>query len=295
MKTRNILVLTLLVGISLPATAQYEIIDSVDFKSQTVDVGANRTFTREQSSAAVSIITNKDVNHRGANNIGNNIIGQGNGLVALQGAGLFSVANPTFYVRGLQSLSGSTPLILVDGVERSIENVIAEDVENVTILKDAAATALYGYKGANGAILVTTKHGQYNSRSITFSYDHGFEFLTNKPKFVDAYTYGNAVNEALRNEGSAARYSDAVLQSYKDKTNPLYYPNVNWVDETFRNIGHVNKFNLEFKGGSRNFRYYTNLNLQTNKGFIKNYAANDGYSPRTSTPVPPFVATWTST
>lgn len=278
MKKRNIIALTLLAGLCLPAMAQYEIVDSTAFKSQTVDVGANRTFTREQSSAAVSIITNKDVNHRGSSNIGNNIIGQGNGLVALQGAGLFNVANPTFYVRGLQSLSGSTPLILVDGIERAIENVIAEDVDHVTILKDAAATALYGYKGANGAILISTKHGQYNTKSVSFSYDHAFGFLTNKPKFVDAYTYGNAVNEAFRNEGVSARYSDAVLQSYKDGSNPLYFPNVNWVDETFRDISHVNKFNLEFKGGSKNFRYFTNVNLVTSKGFINNFDLNDGYS-----------------
>ena len=278
MKKKNIFMLTLLVGACLPATAQYDIVDSVDFKLQTIDVGANRTFTREQSSASVSLITNKDVNHRGANNIGNNIIGQGNGLVALQGAGLYSVANPTFYIRGLQSLTGSSPLIIVDGVERSIDNVIAEDVESVSILKDAAATALYGYKGANGAILVTTKHGQYDTKSISFSYDHAFEWLNNKPDFVDAYTYGSAVNEALRNEGSAARYSDAVLQSYRDGSNPLYFPNVNWADETFRNLAHVNKFNLEFKGGTKNFRYFTNLNLQTTKGFIKNFDTNDGYS-----------------
>lgn len=278
MKKRNIFMLSLLAGISLPAMAQYEIIDSVDYKSQTIDVGANRTFTREQSSASVSVITNKDVNHRGANNIGNNIIGQGNGLITLQGAGLYNVANPTFYIRGLQSLSGSTPLILVDGIERSIENVIAEDVENVTILKDAAATALYGYKGTNGAILIKTKHGEYNTKAITFSYDHTFEFLTSKPKFVDAYTYGQAVNEALRNEGSAIRYSDAVLQSYKDNSNPLYYPNINWADETFRNTAHVNKFNLEFRGGTKKFRYFTNINLETTKGFIKNCDTNDGYS-----------------
>ena len=278
MKKRNIVVLTLLAGLSLPAMAQYEIIDSVDFKSQTVDVGANRTFTREQSSASVSVITNKDVNHRGASNIGNNLIGQGNGLVALQGAGLYNVANPTFYVRGLQTLSTNTPLILVDGIERSIDNVISEDVESVTILKDAAATALYGYKGANGAILITTKHGQYNSQSIMFSYDHGFNYLIDKPSFVDAYTYGMAVNEAMRNEGTDGRYSDAVLQSYKDGNNPLYYPNINWADQTFRNISHTNKFNLEFKGGTKNFRYFTNLNLVTNKGFIKNFDANDGYS-----------------
>lgn len=278
MKKRNIFMLTLLAGISLPAMAQNEIIDTVDFKSLTIDVGANRTFTREQSSASVSVITNKDVNHRGGNNIGNNIIGQGNGLVALQGAGLYSVANPTFYVRGLQSLTGSTPLILVDGIERSIENVIAEDVEDVTILKDAAATALYGYKGINGAILIKTKHGEYESKSIKFSYDHAFEFLTNKPKFVDAYTYGLAVNEAYRNERGTAPYSNAVLESYRNNTNPLYYPNINWADETFRNTAHVNKYNLEFRGGTKKFRYYTNVNLQTTKGFIKQYDLNDGYS-----------------
>ncbi len=279
MKSKNIIMLTLMAGACLPVMAQYDIIDSVSFKSQQVNVGANRDFTREQSSAAVSVITNKDVNHRGASNIGNNIIGQGNGLVSLQGAGLYHVANPTFYVRGLQSLSTSSPLILVDGVERSITNVVAEDVESVSILKDAAATALYGYKGINGAILVTTKHGRYNTKTIRFSYDHNFSYLTDKPKFVDAYTYGSAVNEALRNEGSATMaYSDAVLQSYKDGTNPLYFPNVNWMDETFRNISHTNKFNLEFTGGTRNFRYFTNVNLVTDKGFIKNFDYNDGYS-----------------
>lgn len=257
--------------------AQYDIVDSVDYKSQSIDVGANKLFTREQSAASVSVITNKDVNRRGARNIGNNIIGQGNGLVALDGAGLFQSQNPTFYIRGIQSLNGSTPLIIVDGVERAIGNVVAEDVESVQILKDAAATALYGYKGANGALIVTTKHGAYNTKTIAFTYDHTFSFLSSKPEFVDAYTYASAVNESYRNQRGSAVYSEAVMQAYKNGANPLYYPNVNWVDETFRNVAHNNRFNLEFRGGSKNFRYYTNLQLLTNKGFIKNYE-NDGYS-----------------
>lgn len=272
--------LPLLAGLCLPAMAQSDIVDSVDYKSQTIDIGANKKFTREQSTAAVTVISNKDVNRRGARNIGNNIIGQGaNGLMSFDGSGIFESQNPTFYIRGLQSLNGSTPLIIVDGVERAIENVIAEDVENVQILKDAAATALYGYKGANGVILVTTKHGKYNSNSIQFTYDHTFSWLTDKPKMVDAATYASAVNEAYRNEGGKATYSDAVIESYKNGTNPLYYPNVNWADETFRDISHNNRFNLEFRGGSKNFRYYTNVNLLTNKGFINNPEGdNQGYS-----------------
>lgn len=269
--------LTLLAGVALSAMAQRDIADSVAYKDQTVDIGANRLFTREQSTAAVSVITNKDVNKRGARNIGNNILGQGSGLVSLDGSGLFHAQNPTFYIRGLQTSSGSTPLILVDGVERAIENVVAEDVESVQILKDAAATAIYGYKGANGVILVTTKHGQYNTKSFTFSYDHVFSFLTNKPVMADAATYASAVNEAYRNQGGNAAYSDAVINAYKNGTNPLYYPNVNWADETFRNVSNNDRLNLEFKGGTKNFRYFTNVQLLTNKGFVKNYE-NDGYS-----------------
>lgn len=277
MKTKNIYMLSLLAGMSLPAMAQTDIIDSVAYKDQLVDIGANRQFSREQSTASVSVITNKDVNKRGACNIGNNILGQGSGLVGLDGSGLFNAQNPTFYIRGVQSSSGSTPLIIIDGVERAMENVVAEDVESVQILKDAAATALYGYKGANGVLLITTKHGKYNSNSIKVSYDHTFSYLTNKPEMVDAATYASAVNEAYRNQGGSAIYSDAVIDAYKNGTNPLYYPNVNWADETFRNVSHNNRYDVELKGGTSNFRYYTNVQLLTNKGFIKNFQ-NDGYS-----------------
>ena len=277
MKTKNIYMLSLLAGMSLPAMAQTDIIDSVAYKDQLVDIGANRQFSREQSTASVSVITNKDVNKRGARNIGNNILGQGSGLVGLDGAGLFNAQTPTFYIRGVQSSSGSTPLIIIDGVERAMENVVAEDVESVQILKDAAATALYGYKGANGVLLITTKHGKYNSNSIKVSYDHTFSYLTNKPEMVDAATYASAVNEAYRNQGGSAIYSDAVIDAYKNGTNPLYYPNVNWADETFRNVSHNNRYDVELKGGTSNFRYYTNVQLLTNKGFVKNFQ-NDGYS-----------------
>ncbi len=269
--------LSLLAGSTLPAMAQYDIVDTVAYKDQLMDIGAMKKFTREQSSASVSVIANKDVNKRGARNIGNNILGSGSGLVSLDGSGLYNAQNPTFYIRGIQSSSGSTPLIIVDGVERAIENVVAEDVESVQILKDAAATALYGYKGANGVLLVTTKHGSYNSKSITFSYDHVFSFLTNKPQMADAATYASAVNEAYRNQGGSAIYSDAVIGAYRNGTNSLYYPNVNWADETFRNVSNNDRYNIEFKGGTSNFRYYTNLQLLTNKGFVKNYE-NDGYS-----------------
>ena len=276
-KIKHIFVLPLLAGLSQTAAAQQDS-TGVSFADQVIEVGANKDFTRAQSTAAVSVITNRDVNKRSAKDIGNSILGQGNGLVSLQGTGTYFEQNPTFYVRGLQSLSTNTPLILVDGVERDITIVNAEEVDHVSILKDAAAVALYGYKGANGAILITTKRGQYNSQNIHVTYDHLFNFQSNRPKFVNGATFASAMNEALANEGAAPRYTSDELAAFQNGNYPFQYPNVNWVDETFRKSGATNKIGVEFSGGGERFRYFTMVNLISDKGFIKNFDETDGYS-----------------
>ena len=276
-KIKHIFVLPLLAGLSQTAAAQQDS-TGVSFADQVIEVGANKDFTRAQSTAAVSVITNRDVNKRSAKDIGNSILGQGNGLVSLQGTGTYFEQNPTFYVRGLQSLSTNTPLILVDGVERDITIVNAEEVDHVSIIKDAAAVALYGYKGANGAILITTKRGQYNSQNIRVTYDHLFNFQSNRPKFVNGATFASAMNEALANEGAAPRYTSDELAAFQNGSYPFQYPNVNWVDETFRKSGATNKIGVEFSGGGERFRYFTMVNLISDKGFIKNFNETDGYS-----------------
>jgi TonB-linked SusC/RagA family outer membrane protein len=280
MKHKNIIVLFLLAPLALPMMAQEDKQQAVDpFLGQAIDVGADKTLTREESTASVSVITNKETDRRSAKNIGNSILGQGNGLISLQSGGLYADQNPTFYVRGLQTLNGNNaPLILVDGIERDIANISPEEVENVAILKDAAAVALYGTKGINGAIQITTKRGVHGRQSIRFTYDHLFNSLVDKPKFVDAYTYGQAINEARINDGMSARYSAQELEAFRRGTYPYLYPNVNWVDETFRDHAMTNKYNLEFRGGSEKFRYFTMLDLISDKGFVKNPNENDGYS-----------------
>ena len=267
MKRHNILALLMMA--SLPAMA---------WQTDSVEIGANRSFSVDETTAAVSVIKSSEINKRTAKDIGNAVIGQGLGLISLQASGNYASANPTFYVRGLQSLSSSSPLILVDGIEREIKNIMPEEVESVTILKDAAAVALYGYKGVNGAVLVTTKRGQENSRQLKFTYDHSFNFMARKPKFADAYTYANAVNEARMNDGLSAMYSPEALEAFRNGTLPYSYPNVNWVDETFRDNGVTNRYIMEFLGGTQKFRYFTMLSLVSDKGFINNANLNDGYS-----------------
>jgi TonB-dependent SusC/RagA subfamily outer membrane receptor len=140
----------------------------LNYAGQSIDVGAGRTFTRSESTAAVSTIYNEDFNNRSAKNVSNSLLGQGMGMMVLQNSGNYADVEPTFYVRGLQSLSSSSPLILVDGLERDMSLLSPEEVESVSVLKDAAAVALYGYKGINGAILITTKRGKYNSKEVYY-------------------------------------------------------------------------------------------------------------------------------
>lgn len=272
--------LSLAAALSLPAEAQQSglVVDTVKFADQDIDLGTSKTFKRSESTASVSIITSKTTDRRSAKNIGNSILGQGTGLISLGGSGSYDAKDPTFYVRGLQSISGSSPLILVDGIERSIDYVTPTEVESVSILKDAAAVALYGYRGTNGVILVTTKRGTYGSRSLKVTLDHSIDYMTNRPKFVDAATYASAMNEARGYEKLDPQYSAEEIGAFKDGTYPYLYPNVNWVDETFRHHAITNKYNVEFTGGTNKFRYYTMIDLNTNKGFIKNPNMNDGYS-----------------
>lgn len=276
---QHIISLTLLAAVSAPALAQTDTVPTAgrDFRQQVIAVGANKNFTREQSTAAVTVVQNADVNKRGAKNVANSIIGQaGNGLVSLQNSGTYFEANPTFYVRGLQSLSTSTPLILVDGIERDINMLDPLEVDQVQVLKDAAAVALYGTKGANGAVLITTKRGKYNSKEIKVTYDHLFNWQVNKPTFVNAPTYAAAMNQALANEGLPAKYTSQEVAAFASGQYPDLYPNVNWTDQAFRNSGVTNKIGVEFTGGGEKFRYYTMLNLLSDKGFIANNQDDNG-------------------
>ena len=279
MYKRYISVLTVMAAMSVSATAQTDSIQSSLSPDQVVSYGGDMDITLGESTGAVSVIGNSQINRRSAKNISNDILGQGSGMQSLQNAGRYAVTNPTFYVRGLQTLNdNNTPLFIVDGIERDINTISAEEVENVYILKDATATALYGNKGINGVIVVNTKRGVKNSKSIKITYDHMIDYMAHKPKFVDGVTYANAINEARGNDGLAARYQPWEVKAFADGTYPYLYPNVNWVDETFRDKGGANKYTIEFRGGSEKFQYYAMANLITHNAFIKNPNTNEGYS-----------------
>lgn len=256
----------------------------MDYSSEKVNYGFGLQQTNAESTGAVSTVYAENIDKSSAFSIGNSLYGNALGLTTMQSTGVVWEQMPSMYIRGLKTLNGNNGILLVvDGLERdnnwqALKYITPEEVESVSVLRDAAALALYGYRGVNGVVNIVTKRGKYNSREINFSYDHAFNYMTRKPELADAYTYASALNEALTNDGKQVRYSQDELNAFKNGTSPYLYPNVNWWEEVFRDRGASDIATLSFRGGSTKMRYYTMMNLQNNRGFIKNFDANTDYS-----------------
>lgn len=250
----------------------------MDFSAQSMDVGFGFNQTLAESTGAISYASSEEVNQRSAFSTANSLFGNVLGLTSLQNTGTIWDASATMYIRGLQTTGDNGILVLVDGIERDIRYVVPEEVASVSVLRDASAVALYGYKGINGILAITTKRGKYKTNEINVSYDHAINWQVRKPKFVDGLTYANALNEALINDGREVRYSADEINAFESGDYPYLYPNVDWVDEVFKDHGSSNIYNVNFRGGGERMRYYTMFNLQGNQGFIRNSEVNDGYS-----------------
>ncbi len=256
----------------------------MDYSSEKVNYGFGLQQTNAESTGAVSTVYAENIEKSSAFSIGNSLYGNALGLTTLQNTGVVWEQMPSMYIRGLKTLNGNNGILLVvDGLERdnnwqALKYITPEEVESVSVLRDAAALALYGYRGVNGVVNIVTKRGKYNTREINFSYDHAFNYMTRKPEMADAYMYASALNEALTNDGKQVRYSQNELNAFKNGTSPYLYPNVNWWEEVFRDRGTSDIATLSFRGGSTKMRYYTMMNLQNNRGFIRHFNATPDYS-----------------
>lgn len=255
-----------------------ELTITMDLSTSLVDIGFGIERELALSTAAVSRTDIEDIDKRSALNLGNSLFGNVLGLTSLQNSDVVWGTPAWFSIRGLQTLSDNNILVLVDGFERPINTLTLEEVESVSALRDAAAVALYGYRGVNGILSVKTKRGKIDRREVKVSYDHAFTSQTRLPEFANAYKYAGALNEALANDGLPARYNQNELNAFREGTYPYLYADVNWLDEVFRDHGTSNMYNISFRGGGTRMRYFTSANLQTNSGFINENNFVDDYS-----------------
>lgn len=260
---------------SLTANAQSSL---VDYKNEKVDLGFSVGQSKLFSTASTHTVSGEELKKTSAVTLKEALYGRLLGLTALKRGGFVgdNNAGASLNIRGNQTTSENTMLILVDGIERNIDYLTVDEVESVTVLKDAAATALYGYQGCNGAILVKTKRGSADGKvHVNVGYDHKFTFNPRFASFVDAPTYAEALNKARQNDGLGVMYNDYELDAFRTQSEPYYYPNVDWKNETFRRVGSEDQVHLGLKGGNDRLQFFSMINYTDSRGLLKGANQND--------------------
>lgn len=242
------------------------------------EYGRNITFDNEESSSASYTVDEHILSHNRTNDPTNSLFGLLPGLQVMQNAGNAWNNAASMYVRGLGTLSGKAPLIIVDGFERSISELSSEEIESVSVLKDAVALSLYGGRGANGVVLVKTKRGIKGAPVINFSYGFNVGTPKNVPQMVNGPTYARALNEALVNDGRSPRYAEDELEYFSNHALPDLYPDVNWMKEALREHSFGDNVSFSIRGGGNMTKYYSEINYLDDRGILRPVKDNYGYS-----------------
>ena len=208
--------------------------------------------------------------------IANALYGQFSGLLVKNSSSVYD-SNQSRLKPALR-LHGHSPLLLVDGFPRSLDDLDGLEIEKVEVLKDAAASALYGVKGGDGIVSITTKRGKDAKLQVTAKYQYGYQTMFRAPEFADAYTYGFLVNEARTLDGLPLKYNDAELFALYSGQYPYAYPNVDWWSEVYRDHGDNHQAQFTFTGGNRNFRYFAAVEYLKENFLYKRGNVDDRYN-----------------
>ncbi|QZE14869.1 TonB-dependent receptor [Halosquirtibacter laminarini] len=260
--------------INVQLTPSTEMIDDV------VIVGFGKQ-KRESVIGAISTVDTKELSIP-SRSLSNSLAGKVSGIISVQRSGEPGFDNSTFWIRGISSLNSanSQPLLLVDGVERGINDIDPEDIESFSVLKDAAASAVYGVRGANGVIIINTKRGKASEKlSVDVKVDYGVLTPTKLPNYVGAPKFMELENEARVESGLPEKYSSNQIYTTRMGGDTDLYPNVNWMDAVMNKYASNRKVHLNVRGGSSKVRYFVSGAYYGEDGIYKkdksqNYNSN---------------------
>lgn len=234
---------------------------------------------KESVVGAITQVGNKSLVQSGVSDVTAAIAGKLSGVLTMQQTGQPGSTANEIIIRGVSSWNGSKPLVMVDGVERDFSDLDPNEINTISVLKDASATAVFGAKGANGVILVTTKRGVESKPKLDFSVSYGIELPTRIPKHIDAYTTMQMYNVGLMNAGNFQDLTtQAVLNEYRAPSTPLNsirYPDVNWFDVLARDFAPVTNANFNIRGGTNFVKYFASLGYYHQGSFFN--SLNEGY------------------
>jgi TonB-linked SusC/RagA family outer membrane protein len=213
--------------------------------------------------------------------LSNNLAGRVSGIIAVQRSGEPGYDNSEFWIRGISSFKGgTTPLVLVDGIPRNMNDIEPDEIETFSILKDAASTAIYGAEGANGVVLITSKRGKVQKTLISYRGEYSFLQPTRLPEFLGAVDFMKLYNEGLSNEGKQPKFSEEIIARTQSGLDPDLYPDVQWLD-LLKNTTNNQRHTLNFRGGGEKARFFISGAYFGESGLFKsnpnvNYENNIG-------------------
>jgi TonB-linked SusC/RagA family outer membrane protein len=236
-----------------------------------VNRGDGRVMSTDDIVGAVSMVDVEKLKSYPDLSLSNALQGRAAGLIARPTNGGFGKNVSTLHVRGQHDLSGGAALVIVDGIPRALNNLIAEEIESIEVLKDITAKILYGPQAANGVVLVTTKRGAEGRRVIRGSAEYGVFQSVDTPEFLGSWEYATLYNQARENDGLLPRYTPSQLEGYKNsqgENDPLY-PNVDWYGKFLRKQSAYTKATVEFSGGNQNVKYALVAGFTSGQGLEK--------------------------
>ena len=277
--------------VSKQSTYQIVLEDSAEFLDEVVVVGMNNRQTKRSITGAVSTIQTKELIQSPVANISNALAGKLPGLITVQSSGEPGADAASLYIRGLGTYGSSAPLVVIDGLPRNkadFDMLDPNEIESITILKDASSSSLYGIQGANGVVVVSTRRGGGNAKpKISFTVQQALQQPIRLPETMSSYQQALYQRATDFNDGQPMRYTDEVLEIIKTGSDPYQYPNTNWFDVVLKDHSWQQQYNINISGsaGKDNRVNYFISGSYINQGtllnheevFSKNYGVNSKY------------------
>ncbi len=235
---------------------------------------------------AISTLKGEELTKVPTSNLSTAVTGKLPGVVTIQTSGRPGSDAANIYIRGLSTWVDSSPLIIVDGIERtSFSQIDPNEVESISVLKDASSTAVYGVRGANGVILITTKRGKENVQNISFTAELGGQRPVNIPHFLNSYEHLQLLKVAMINDGkdpsTEPLLSDESLEGFRLGQDPYRYPDIRWYQQVVKPLALMQKYNMNVSGGTKRIKYFVSMGYLNQSGMFKYTDMHDRYNPDT--------------